>query len=176
MPADTLTERDNAGWAYQSAPRPRGLLAALGLRRTKPIAANAPTDGAMAAVPLAPYDVNGNRPLVGPLMPMASANVQLGVYATPYGAPTQVHAMVAGVQLRCGVETVRRQFLTSMAPGHGAPFFQQTVRPVFPVMTTRDGGRPGNTLGPAGTAETWGPIRAARQRAQQNLGADLLGW
>lgn len=176
MPADVNTEHDNAGIAYTPAPRPRGLLAALGLRRSKPIAQGAPGDSAMAAVPLAPYGVTDARPLVGPLMPMASANVQLGVYSTPYGAPTMVHAMVAGPQLRCGVETIRRQYLTPMAPGNPAPFFQQTMRPSFPNMTTKDGGRPGNTVGPAGVAQAYGAARNDRQRAVQGLAAGLLGW
>jgi hypothetical protein len=179
MPADPLTEHDNAGLgSYEPVPVPRrGLLGALGLRRSKPVAQAAPTDGAMAAVPLAPYDVTAARPLVGPLMPAATGNVQLGVYSTPYGAPTQVHALVAGPQLRCGVETVRREFLTPGSPASpGVPFFQQTVRPVFPVMTTRDGGRPGNTVGPAGVAETWGDTRENRQNAQDTLASQLLGW
>lgn len=177
MPATWETEKDNAGAVYTPAPRPRGLLSALGLRRSKPIAPNAPGDGAMAAVPLAPYQVTAARPMVGPLMPLASPNVQLGVYGTPYGAPTQVHALVAGPQLRCGVETIRREYLTPGSPvSPTTPFFQQTMRPSFPVMTTRDGGRPGATLGPAGTAQTFGAQRQDHAQALQDLASGLLGW
>lgn len=177
MPASVENERDNAGLAYGAMPRERaGLLVRMGIRPARQIAPPAPGDGAMAAVPLAPYDVTAARPLVGPLMPLATGNVQLGVYATPYGAPTQVHALVSGPQLRCGVETVRRQYLTPGSPASPAPFFQQTMRPSFPVMTTRDGNRPGNTLGPAGVAQTFGQVRASRESAVQSFTSSLLGW
>lgn len=176
MPADLATERDNAGPGYTPTPKPRqGLLAALGLRRTKPIAPGAPGDPSMAAIPLAPYS-----PVVGPqvkaLMPMATGNAQYGAFVTPYGAPTLVHAYIAGPQLFCGVEAVSRNYDTRMAAGNGRPFFQQTVRPTFPVVTTRDGGRVGNSLGPAGVAQTYGPVRNARADAAQGFTAKLLGW
>ena len=175
MPSTVENERDNAGLAYGDLPRPRGILAKLGLGRTKPIAQGAPGDPSMAAVPLAPYQP-GVGPQVGPLMPLASANVQLGRFLVPYGAPTMVHAYISGPQLFCGVEAVSRNYDTRMAAGNPRPFFQQTQRPTFPVVTTRDGGRPGNTLGPAGVATAYGKVRENRQDAAQGFAAKLLGW
>lgn len=177
MPAEPTTEHDNAGLVYAGTPVPRrGLLARLGFARTPPIAQH-PTYGGMTVAPAnGPGREIGPGPQVGPLMPLASPNVQLGKFAVPYAVPTQVHALVSGPQLFCGVETVRRQYLSPMAAGNPAPFFQQTMRPSFPVMTTRDGGRPGNTVGPAGAALTFGPQRMAQADASDTLAANLLGW
>lgn len=178
MPPIVENEHDNAGLAYSGTPRPRGLLQLLGLKRAAPIAQHPPFGGMSVEPANGPgRQITWTEPQVGPLMPLASPNVQLGRFTTPYAVPTQVHALVSGPQMICGVETVRRQFFTNpMAPENPTPFFQQTLRPSFPVMTTRDGGRPGNTVGPAGAALGYGAQRMHYADATDSLAANLLGW
>lgn len=123
-------------------------------------------------VPLAPYSA-GVGPQVGPLNPYATPNVQLGVYAVPYGVPTELPALYPGMQLWCGVEHINRDYLVLTAAD--VPWFQQTPRSQ-PTVTTRDGGAPGQTFGPAEMVAAYGSVRQSRAQQAQAFASGLLGW
>lgn len=110
---------------------------------------------------------------VGPFAPMATPNVQLGTFVIPYGVPTQLPGIYPGIQLYCGVEAINTDW---MVPSAGdVPYFQATPRSM-PLVTTRDGGAPGATFGPAEMSDTYGAIRQQRAQDAQTFAAGLLGW
>lgn len=123
-------------------------------------------------MPLAPYSA-GVLPQVRAFAPAATPNVQGGQYVVPYGVPTELPAVYPGIQLYCGVEAINRNWLVLTAAD--VPYFQQTPRSQ-PTVTTRDGGRPGATFGPAEMANAYGAVRQQRAQSAQSLAAGLLGW
>lgn len=151
-----------------------GLLQTLGLTRAPKVPA---VGGPTAPVPIvSPIEYGAVGSTYHGIMPLAAPNAQIGAYDVPWSVPTAVAGVYPGPQLFCGVESLRRQYLTL---GYGpAPFFQQTIRPGVASlnMTTLDGKRPGMGLGPAGVAQAFGRLRQQRAHAQDALANQLLGW
>lgn len=146
----------------------------LGLYRSPKVpAVNGPTAPVPIDGPLA-YAAVGST--YHGIMASATPNAQIGAYNVPWSVPTAVGGNTPGPQLFCGVEAIRRTYLTA---GFGpAPFFQQTVRPGVATlpMTTLDGGRPGMPLGASGVAQAFGKLRQRRAAAQDAFANQLLGW
>lgn len=120
---------------------------------------------------MAPYDVAAGVPQWAPLA-VVPTWAQTGKYGTPI--PTQQAGYWPGLQLRCGVEAINRNYMVLTSAD--VPYFQQTSYPVDPKRNLLDGRRPGNALGVAGVAKLLGPSRKARAEAMQGLQSDVLGW
>lgn len=131
-----------------------------------------PKQAAAGPIPEEGYSA-GVQVQVLPFAPYATPNVQGGQYAQPYGRPTELPAVYPGIQLYCGVEAINRDWNVETAAD--VPYFQQTPRSQ-PTVTTRDGGRPGQTFGPAQMAAAYGAIRQGRAQSAQAFASELLGW
>ena len=120
-----------------------------------------------------PYEV-GMTPRIALWAPMGNVAASEQVGRLGGHIPTMMGANIPGIQLKGGVEGLDPHWQVLTASDF--PYFLQTQYAASPGGTLRVAGRPGESMGPAGVSELFGPARLQRAQEVQTMAAGLLGW